>query len=576
MKYAYLFEAKSIQTFLFASGKLKDLISGSELLHQLTEAPIDEVLNAVGASEGDYTFTRKAGGAFFVVFNNKNHAQDFQRLWNLVSVQLLPGIELTEALAEGESKKEALEQGRGILQSARNFPTPPIPAASPITQRCARTGNPVVELQNNEPVDVDTQIKRQYAKSLNKPSENTPKTQTLTSRFYQDHNILWPNNFEEDARDELRFPVNKDNMVGIVHIDGNGLGEILRVLGGALANLSDDDTYCELYKNFSDNLAEATCKAAAEATALLADHAKPLKGKDKSVMPARPVVLGGDDVTIIIRADLAIPFSRAFIESFETLTKPVLDDLRNRMKSAALDETKIKELPDQLTACGGIAFLKANQPFSQGYELAESLCERAKNTSRQQPTDQGIPSSLAIHEVESTLFANADTLFTQELCSPIPPGTDTFNSLAKESSHPKAEAIMELGCQAYGVGSLPSSLPQLSHFLGALETLANSKLNLKSLRAMATTLYHDFAAAEKHYQRWRQQSQKHSEQEYEQYINQIQTLLPQADFISNGPDASLPGHYIRANNGEDRHRLIFPLIDFLRVYALQQKPSAEE
>ena len=34
--YAYLFEAKSIQSYIFATSKLKEIIGGSELIEQLT------------------------------------------------------------------------------------------------------------------------------------------------------------------------------------------------------------------------------------------------------------------------------------------------------------------------------------------------------------------------------------------------------------------------------------------------------------------------------------------------------------------------------------------------------------
>ena len=84
----------------------------------------------------------------------------------------------------------------------------------------------------------------------------------------------------------------------------------------------------------------------------------------KPILPIRPIILGGDDITFVCPGKLGIYFSKLFIESFE---KP------NQPKTAIVEQTGIS-----LTACAGIALINKKYPFSRGYRLAEGLCKNAK------------------------------------------------------------------------------------------------------------------------------------------------------------------------------------------------------
>ena len=46
--------------------------------------------------------------------------------------------------------------------------------------------------------------------------------------------------------------------------------------------------------------------------------------------PIRPIILGGDDLTVIIRADLAIPFTECFLREFEQNTKELFSNLKTK------------------------------------------------------------------------------------------------------------------------------------------------------------------------------------------------------------------------------------------------------
>jgi hypothetical protein len=92
------------------------------------------------------------------------------------------------------------------------------------------------------------------------------------------------------------------------------------------------------------------------------DKYKYPRDNGKYILPIRPIVLGGDDITFVCDGKLGIYFSKLFIEAFE--------------KKQISDKKK-------LTACAGVAIIKSKYPFYRGYELAEELCGSAKKKRRE-------------------------------------------------------------------------------------------------------------------------------------------------------------------------------------------------
>lgn len=488
--HAYLFEARGIQRFLFASGKLKDMIQGSELIDYICAKGgyVDQVLIALDL-HNSVKVPRKAGGVFYLIFEQKEQAQRFQAVWRLAAAQWFPGVEGVDALAEAESIKLAIALGIQQLSHERNRLKIELPNASPITERSPRTGLATVKQQHTasgkkESVDVATATVRNFKR----PQESV----TLADRFLPSQDIKWPNNFERDA-DDKKFPLGKRGLVGLIHADGNGLGEILRLLNKACENATDD-IYVDLYQTFSDAVTEATIKATQQASEkILLPHA------DYGVMPARPLVAGGDDVSVIIRADLAIAFAQAFLVAFKHTSQTELAKLKERFKQYGLDQ-KAEELPDSLTACAGIVFMKASQPFHSAYSLAEGLCKQAKNYSRQykrKNTHQKveiIPSSLAFFKVSDSLLEDIDEMYAQ----------------TQIAVH--ADQQYHLCLPAYLVDENNLELANIEQLLDIHQLLQTSSLNDRPLREIATLIHANVDYAKQVYKRWNYFSERNQVQ----------------------------------------------------------------
>ena len=194
----------------------------------------------------------------------------------------------------------------------------------------------------------------------------------------------------QDVSDEdgatIRLP--ELSSVGVIHIDGNGVGAIMRDLGRAfdtvdarLDSLKDAayrhrDNPCSIkHDRFQWFVMEVNYRldgvvnqAVAEAWQTVDNIAGVNRLK---TLPVAPVLVGGDDVTVYTDGRYAIPFAEAYIRHYEDLTKK--DSLLSVLATVAGAPKK-----GPLTASAGVAIVGRNFPFHIAYDLAEGLVSRGK------------------------------------------------------------------------------------------------------------------------------------------------------------------------------------------------------
>jgi hypothetical protein len=78
-------------------------------------------------------------------------------------------------------------------------------------------------------------------------------------------------------------------------------------------------------------------------------------------------------------------------------------------------------LPEKLTSCAGIAFVKKAYPFSRAYELAESLCSYAKGVAKNNLVKKDetnyVPSCFSFHKVSASIAGDYEDIQKNELTS---------------------------------------------------------------------------------------------------------------------------------------------------------------
>lgn len=515
MIYCYFFEAKSIQAYLFGSGKLRDVIAASERLdrfidsnqesllhHVLTQAQLDSDLLDENCPDRDnlIRFLRCKGGAFYCYAKQKDPLLKLRSLWTLTIEQMFPSLQYTDALTHGEALKDVIDAAHQQLAANRNTPTIKLPIASAPTHRTALTGNAAVPLsslatqgsfikEDKLEADTDTELHRQAYQAL-----DMRYAAALQGKFTPESGVddfSYPIDLENDFLfGELNGEITKSQReavkdIALIHIDGNGLGLLLMALKEALKDAAIDD-YRKGFRLFSEALNKATISTAREATLFIYQQARYLntqeKGKTRLMIPLRPIVLGGDDITLLCRADLALEFSQIFCRAFKAESEKALAPLFKNYLSKS-------ELKAYLTASGGILYHKAGHPFTHSHHLVEELCAHAKKLTKSPDADG--QAALAFHRLSNAVYESFDQVVKRSL------------TLGNQKQQ------IQIGRAAYFVEE--SSNKQLPFDLSKLDNLVqfctqkNSPVSISRWRQMATCIaLGDFDEADRIYHRGRE------------------------------------------------------------------------
>jgi len=372
-KYLYGASVQGIQSFIFQTDKLKEIVGASELVAQICTTAFDEY----GRNADSVV---RAAGNIKHIFDNEEDCKKAVLHFPRKVMTMAPGITISQAVVKVEAdlsdyaaKSDKLEQ---LLRAQRNKLPRPMTLGLMAIKRVPSTGLPAVKDTKDGLLD-EASDKKEVACS----TKNLMKD--AIGRKPDDKEVAY----------DIEDITGKNSWIAVVHADGNGLGNIVRSVSKKP----------ECIKQFSGKLDEITTNSAREAYKEVIEN-KIEKG-DK--IPFRPVVLGGDDLTIICRADFAIQYTKVFLEKFE-------EESKVQLKSLILDEESQKIVSKGLTACAGIAFVKSSYPFHYAVGLAESLCSRAKKKAKEIDLDLA-PSCLMFHKVQDSFVEDFREIVEREL-----------------------------------------------------------------------------------------------------------------------------------------------------------------
>ncbi|OLO52890.1 hypothetical protein BKH30_05900 [Actinomyces oris] len=201
--------------------------------------------------------------------------------------------------------------------------------------------------------------------------------------------------------------------VAVIHIDGNGVGGIMKELNSSKDRVApsvfkaevgcdrdDPDALRRFLLAVNERLQNAVEHAFAAAWMRIAElsrHDDDRAGRGHTVIPVVPVILGGDDVTVITSGDYALPFAAAYLRHYEEATGN--DPILRYLTPPEGQDT------GAMTAAAGVAIVKRNFPFHIAYDLAEKLVDRAKKVGK---TAQPPCSTLDYHVLFDTTVLDPD------------------------------------------------------------------------------------------------------------------------------------------------------------------------
>lgn len=367
-KWLYGASVQGIQGYIFQTNKLKDVIGASELVKELCETDFKREFALTGSVE----YIVKAAGNIKLILDSEEDCKRIVFQFPKYAMEKAPGITLSQAVVKcvSDDMTEDRKKLEDRLRAQRNRPCKSLTLGSVAMHRSPLTGLPAIPRKDGEVLDEGVLRKREILDE-NKVNKTLFEIFTGEKVRYSEMGL------------EIRDLTGRNDWIAIIHADGNSLGELVKDLGKEGK---------EKLREFSENLDKATRQAAQEAY-------KKVKGNDEKKHPIRPIVLGGDDLTVICRGDIAIDFVKKYICQFESETERLLSR--------------------KLTACAGIAFIKSSYPFSFGYELAETLCDMAKKDAKSDVIKNAnggkVHSCLMFHKVQSSFVEDYEAIKQKEL-----------------------------------------------------------------------------------------------------------------------------------------------------------------
>lgn len=383
----FVTQAKGIQDYILGSDKLRDMVGATELVEWLTGQFLTSVLQDFGFTEekNHYQKISAGAGSARLLFSSIDDAQCLAKIWPLLCAHAAPGLEVLQTVQEirGSSIIGAIREAEIALALSRSRRDPAFPVAGAAVERTRRSGKPAIAKMYRLP---DSELEIIDAETLAKRNRrNTTQRGQLPEIFRRigftnEKSDQIPNDFGEVSGSEREY-------LALIHADGNGLGQLFIALEKHFQEHLEfsSESIIAFYKDLTSAIAAAALESV-EAAQL-----KARDGNDKAILP---IVLAGDDLTVIVRADLAMCFISEYLDTFSAKSRESLQKIRQAHGVLKLDTA----LPEELTAGAGIVFMKHTFPFSSAYRLCESLATYAKNNAKER-NKKSPPPSVAFYKI---------------------------------------------------------------------------------------------------------------------------------------------------------------------------------
>lgn len=425
-KFGYVvLEVGGIQKYILSTGKLKEMIGGSELIESLSAKYLNDftqnnhlnVLKEIRKPvDNEILPLQRNAGAMHLLFSSEAKGREFLKNFGKKLLEDFPGLPIFGALEECEFTSSGIREAKfklsnKITDQRNKYPTSTGMQLLPICAVAPLDGEPAIGKENygknssGEIISLSSKTKRNeelLKRSRERLREIEPDKDNKA-------NLSWSDDLEEIACGSEK--------VAFIHIDGNDLGKRFRQ---ELENISDKETdedktgqqapSEDRYQNainviktmsaLSNTVKETTTAAFKKGLSECLKHTRSTDSKGKLLVPARPLVLGGDDVTVVIRADLALYFIDAFVKEFERYSNQELGK---------------KDPKDKLTVGVGMVVCPTGYPFLKAFDLSEELVKNSKElTAHMENRPSSMDYIVITNDTENDIDSIRAHLFTAE------------------------------------------------------------------------------------------------------------------------------------------------------------------
>ena len=403
---AILFDTRSIQNYIYSGNRLRTNIGASYIVdriffNDLVEGTLKKMFpndDFSSAEDTTWDYTKDAekawdnmkeccvayigGGNAFVLLNESKSYQDAVEVVKDFTLNLLatrPGLKVGAAIGDLSITDGAINQDEmNALYSklkknqATVFPAVNVPYTG-LTLSCEINGEAanfcdtknIVNPESSGDIrfySQETAVKSAMAKKANEDlKKRFDKIFELKNSAVRMTNYDFPLSVNDLGQKD------GESYFAVIHVDGNNMGVKFR----GCKNLSDRRKLSrEIKRKTEGAFADLLLKIIAAKDSGIFDDCLTFTEITKNVLPIRPLIIGGDDVTFVCPANMALLFTKTLMELMTAETPEGTAEHLTQESSRKMD------------CCAGVAILPTAYPFFRGYELAEQLCDAAKKSMR--------------------------------------------------------------------------------------------------------------------------------------------------------------------------------------------------
>jgi len=383
-----IYDIMGIQEFVFYSNKLKENIGGSCIVSQVLEKFLPDSIKEKARnpridwkSYGDFRIMDDGtidveivyigGGNAVVAYDNEDIFREVNKSLSRKVLEETGGLlRFATACIRTDFNSVFMEDRKRLFEELarkknESLFSMPLLGIS-ITREGQTDGLPAVKKFEGPPLEyISYSAFRKREVEKDSYRHYTEKfLDKLNSEFKSSYGFI-------REMDDLRQKEG-ESYIAVVHIDGNNMGKTIE------DKVKNANGYKEAVKIMRDISKGITEKYNDAMESTLRSIIKSLEDKEiydalvikrkseeeKDMIPIRPIVLNGDDITFVCTGKIGVSCAEVFLKR--------------------ISNTPIKidggEIP--LSACAGVALVKSHFPFYRAYSLAEELCGEAKKKAK--------------------------------------------------------------------------------------------------------------------------------------------------------------------------------------------------
>ncbi len=407
-----------IQSYIFGSNVLKQNLGASELVRRATQDWVYQELNEIGATnvsqEGTFNdqvatehssmtseLVYAGGGNTVILFRSPETARKFTRRLTRRALVEAPGLQLIVAHSEFDWGTEALSRVvqatlEKVSRKKHNHAVSAPLLGLGLTADCQYTGLPAVG-KNRDGKRISAEVQAKEA-----AFDAAHERLKILLGVKGDYDLA--KDFDHFGRER-----GASSYIAVVHTDGNGMGQRVKAIADRYPRPEDNRPYIKAIRAFSQSVRKVAEEALQSTyrqllqsiqNGKIGGEVELLRDRNgKTLIPFRPIVFGGDDVTFVCNGRLGLTLTEFYLR--QVTAKPLKDN-------------------KPLSVRAGIAVVKSHFPFARAYALAEELIKSAKsylNERKAPPYNEQDLSAIDWHFAVSGAVLNLEQIRKREYSS---------------------------------------------------------------------------------------------------------------------------------------------------------------